>query len=63
MTIRFPRKSIGDRILSRLRKRWVVSFPAEGIERYGVYVATKEPFLRALLRQKSETSKGMVLSG
>ena len=64
MTIRIPRKTIGDKVLKALGKKRGVHIPAETYKQFGPYAyatAQKESFLRALLRPKNEPlPEGMV---
>lgn len=56
MTIRMPPLSLGDRLLRILGKCRAVFVPADAYEKFGPYVtlrATKEPFLKALLRLRN----------
>lgn len=57
MTIRFPEKSIADKILNMLGKKRVVILPQNAYETFGRYVyakARKESFFRSLLRAKNQ---------
>jgi hypothetical protein len=54
MTIRFPMRTFGDRILSSVGKRRAVFIPLVVLGKYGIYAATKEPFLRALVRPRNQ---------
>jgi hypothetical protein len=64
MTIKLPKKTIGDKVLKALGKKRGVQIPAEAHKQFGPYTyatAQKESFLRALLRPKNEPlPKGMV---
>jgi hypothetical protein len=57
MTIKIPKKTIGDRVLKALGKKRGVQIPAETHKQFGPYAyatAQKESFLKALLRPKDE---------
>jgi hypothetical protein len=64
MTIRIPKKTIGDKVLKALGKKRGVHLPTEGYKQFGPYAyatAKKESFLRALLRPKdAPLPEGMV---
>jgi len=64
MTIKIPKKTIGDKVLKALGKKRGVHIPAETYKEFGPYAyaaAKKENFLRALIRPKNEPlPKGMV---
>lgn len=55
MTIRIPRKTIGDKVLKALGRKRGVHIPSETYKEFGAYAyakAQKERFLRALLRPR-----------
>jgi hypothetical protein len=54
MTIRFPARTFCDSILSSIGKRRAVFIPPAVMGKYGIYAATKEPFLRALVRPRNQ---------
>ena len=54
MTIRFPAPTVGDRFLAAIGKRRAVFIPPPVVEKYGIYRAVKEPFLRALVRPRNQ---------
>jgi hypothetical protein len=64
MTIKIPKKTIGDRVLKALGKKRGVRIPTETYSQFGPYVyatAKKENFVKALLRPKDEPlPEGMV---
>jgi hypothetical protein len=64
MTIKIPRKSIGDRVLKALGKKrglQISSRPYERFGRYAYFSATKESFWKALFRPRNaELPEGMI---